>query len=165
MQNRFSRKSHFKSEFSNGRHSLSFEDRHLIFWILGPLLYHSRIVFQPNFKSGSRADIQGGRNLPPPDLTRKKQPGSNRVKYHLFDFVSAWKQVKSSLLFELSHIKEFNSNLMIYLSKNFTQKNLSTIIQLLVAIRAKIDGAGQFQVRPPLEIRFPYVYAKRQTKE
>ena len=67
-----SRKSHFKSEFSNGRHSLSFEDRHLIFWILGPLLYYSRKVFQPNFKSGSKADIQGGRNLPPLGSDKKK---------------------------------------------------------------------------------------------
>ena len=50
---------------------LPFEDRHLIFWILGPLLYHSRIVFQPNFKSGSRADIQGGAKSAPPPVYRE----------------------------------------------------------------------------------------------
>ena len=69
--------------------------------------------------------------------------GSN-LNYHLFDFVSSWELVKSSSLYELSHGKEFNSNLVRYLSKNVTQKNLSTIIQFLVAIRAKVGGAGQF---------------------
>ena len=69
--------------------------------------------------------------------------GSN-LKSYLFDHVSAWEYVKSSLIYELSHIKEFNSNLIRYLSNNVTKKNLSIITQFLIAIRAKISRAGQF---------------------
>ncbi len=61
-------KSFFKSEFSNARHFLNFEDRDLIFWILGPLLYLSRIKFQPDLKSWSTADIQGGAESAPPRI-------------------------------------------------------------------------------------------------
>ena len=58
----------------------SAEAGHLIFWILGNLLYLSRIVVQPDLKSSSRADTQGGRNCPPgsdkknsPDLIGLKE--------------------------------------------------------------------------------------------
>ena len=43
---------------------LDFEARYLIFWSLGPLLHFSSIVVQLACKSGSRADIQGGRIWP-----------------------------------------------------------------------------------------------------
>ena len=58
-------KSLFKSEVSNGDglHLLNLEARHLIFWILGPLLYLSRIAGQPDLKSSSRTDNQVGHNL------------------------------------------------------------------------------------------------------
>ena len=54
-----------KIEVSNGDglYFLNLEARHLIFWILGPLLYLSRIAVQPDLKSSSKTDNQVGYNL------------------------------------------------------------------------------------------------------
>ena len=68
----FSRKLLFKCNFSNAHHFLNFEARDLFFWILGSLLYLSRIVVQPDLKSCSTADIQGGGIYPPPRIWQEK---------------------------------------------------------------------------------------------
>ena len=66
-----------KSKVSNTRLFINFEATHLIFWILSPLLYLSRIVVQPDLENCSTTDIQGGAESvphpPTPDLTRKNR--------------------------------------------------------------------------------------------
>ena len=61
--------------------------------------------------------------------------------------------------------KCLNMNFVFNLSKNGGQNRITENLTICRYNRAKVSGAGQFQDWPPLEIRFPYVYAQTSVLE